>query len=66
MSFLESINEIKDKFKHEETQINNIILKQVIEYIFPIFACDLETCNLEIFEYCEAYAAGVYHPNILY
>ena len=48
----------------------------MIEYKFPIsyeinclynvFAFDLETCNVEHSEYCESYAAGVYHLNYLY
>ena len=31
-----------------------------------VFAFDLETCNNENSEYCESYAAGVYHLNNLY
>ena len=47
----------------------------MIEYKFPIsnemnclcnvFAFDLKTCNVEDSEYCEPYAAGVYHLNQL-
>ena len=31
-----------------------------------VFAFDRETCNVEYSEYCESYAAGVYHLNRLY
>ena len=75
-SFPDAIEEIENNFKYEETQINDNILQQVIEYKFPIsyemnclyniFAFDLETCNVEYSEYCEPYAAGVYHLNNLY
>ena len=48
----------------------------MIEYNFPIsyeMNCfytvpdfDVETCNVEKSEYCESYAAGVYHLNIFF
>ena len=70
-TFPTDIVEMESNFKYEETQINNDVLKQVIEYKLPIsyemnclyivFAFDLETCNVEYSEYCESYAAGVYH-----
>ena len=75
-SLLDWIDEIDKNFEHEQTQINKNILKQVIEYIFPIsfemnclysvFAFDLETCNVENSEYCESYAAGLYHLDKFY
>ena len=75
-SLLETIDEMENNFKYEEAQINNDLLKQVIEYNFPIsyevnflyrvFAFDLETCKFENSEYCEPYAAGVYHLNTLF
>ena len=34
--------------------------------LYDVFAFDLETCNVEYSEYCEPYAAGVYHLNNLY
>ena len=34
--------------------------------MFAVFAFDLETCNVEIQLYCEAYAAGIYHLNRLF
>ena len=34
--------------------------------LYNVFAFDLETCNFEYSEYCESYAAGVYHLNNLY
>ena len=65
-----------DNFRHEETQINDNILKEVVEYKFPIqndkiclynvFAFDLATCNVECSKCCEPYADGAYRPNILY
>ena len=33
---------------------------------YNVFAFDLETCNVDFSEYCESYAAGVYHPKYLY
>ena len=71
-----AIKELKDNFQYEYNEISDVILKQVIEYIFPtsyekncmfvVFAFDLETCNVENQKYCEAYAARVYHLNRLY
>ena len=37
-----------------------------VNCLYNVFAFDLETCNVEYSEYCEPYAAGVYHPIILY
>ena len=34
--------------------------------LYNVFAFDLETCNVEYSEYCEPYAAGVYHLKNLY
>ena len=34
--------------------------------LYNVFVFDLESCNVEYSEYCEPYAAGVYHLNILY
>ena len=75
-SFLDSIEELEEKFKCESNEITDGLLRQVIEYSFPspyekkcmfaVFAFDHETCNLEIQIYCEAYGAGVYHLNRLY
>ena len=75
-SFPDAIEEVEKNFNYEETQINDNILQQVIEYKFPISyemnclynlsAFDLETCNVEYSEYCEPYASGVYHLNKLY
>ena len=76
IKFLDAIKEIENNFRYEETQINYNILQKVIENKFPIyydmdcqydvFAFDLETCNVEYSEYCESYAAGVYHLNNLH
>ena len=75
-SLLDAIVEIENNFRYEKTQINDNIIKQVIEYKFPIsleknclhnvFVFDLETCNVKYSEYCESCGAGVYHPNDLY
>ena len=75
-AFSDAIEEIEINFRYEETQINDIIIKKVIEYKFPIsyemncvynvFAFDLETCNIEYSEYCEPYSVVVYHLNNLY
>ena len=75
-AFPDAIEETENNFRYEETQINDIIIKQVIEYKFPIsyvmnclynvFAFGLETCNVEYSEHCEPYAVGVYHHNNLY
>ena len=71
-----AIKEIENNFRYEETQINDNSLQQAIEYKYPIshemnclykvFAFDLETCNVEYSEYCESYAARVYHFINLY
>ena len=34
--------------------------------MYNVFAFDLETCNVEDSEYCEPYAAGVYHAKNLF
>ena len=75
-AFPDAIKEIEHIFRYEETQINDNILQQVIEYKFPIsdemnylynvFAFDLETCNAEYSISCEPYAAGVCHPSKLF
>ena len=75
-TFPDAIRELKDDFKYESNELSDVILKQVIEYKFPIsyekncifavFAFDLETCNLKNQPYCEEYAASVYHLNRLY
>ena len=75
-SFPDAIEEIVNNFRYEETQINDNLFKQVIEYKFPIsyemnclhnvFAFDLETCIVKYSEHCEPYSAGVYHLNKLY
>ena len=54
---------MEKNFRYEETRVNNNILKQVIDYNFPIpyemnclyivFAFDLETWKAESSEYCE-------------
>ena len=72
-SLLDAVFEFEKIFRYKTTQINDIILKQVIEHKFPtsnemnclynVFASDLETCNVEYSEYCESYGAGVWHPN---
>ena len=74
-SLLGAVVEVERNFRYEETQINDNILKRVIEYKFPIsydknclhniFAFDLETRNVEYSEYCESYGAGVHHLNNL-
>ena len=73
---IDTFVEIENSSKYGETQKFDIILKQVVEYKFPIpyelnclinvFAFDLETCNVEALEYCEPHAAGVYHLKNLY
>ena len=75
-SLPDAIEEMENNFKYEETQINDDILQQFIEYMLPIsyemnclynvFAFDLETCNEEYSEYCEPYGAVVYHLKTLY
>ena len=75
-NFPDATEEVEKNFKYEETQINDTILQQVIEYKFPtsyemnclynLFAFDLETCNVEYSENFEPYASGVYHLNKLY
>ena len=62
-NFPDAKKEIDDNFRYDETQMNDNILNQVIEYKFPIsnemmclynvFSFDLETCNVEFSEYCE-------------
>ena len=46
------------------------ICKNINKYekncFYNVFPSDLETCNVEYSEYCEAYGAGVYHLNKLY
>ena len=74
-TYFDTIKDLKGNFKYESNQISDVIIKQVIEYKFPIsnekncmfavVALDLETCNVEKQLYCEAYAAGVYHLNRL-
>ena len=75
-SFPDAIEEIENIFKYEETQINDIILQEVIEYKFPIsyemnclynvFALDLDTCDVGYSVNCEPFGAGVYQPNNIY
>ena len=75
-TFPDAIAQIENNFRYEETQINDNILQQVIEYkflvsyemgcLYNVFAFDLETCNVDYSEHCEPYAAVVYHPNNFY
>ena len=75
-TFPDAIEEMKNNFKYEETQINDNILQQVLEYkflisyemnsLYNVFAFDLETCNVEYSEYFEPYAASLCHLNNLY
>ena len=37
-----------------------------MNFLYKFFAFDLETCDVEYSEYCEPYAAGVYHLMKLY
>ena len=37
-----------------------------MNWLYKVFAFDLDTCNVEISEYCDANAAGVYQLKILY
>ena len=65
-----------NKFIYYETQINDNILKQVVEYKFPksyemnclnsVFGFDLDIFDVEDSEYSEANAAGVFQLNNLY
>ena len=74
-SLVDAVVEKEISSRYQETQLNDII-KQVIDYKFPIpfelnclfgvFDFDLRTCNVDYSEYCEAYAVGVYHLNNLY
>ena len=53
----DAIEEMKDNFKYETSQISDTLLKQVQEYKFPrsnekdcmfsVFSFDLETVNLD-------------------
>ena len=75
-SLLGGVKEIEKNFRYEEAQKNNNIIKQVVEYNFPIsndknflynvFVFALETCNVEYSEHCEAYGAGAYHRKNLF
>ena len=70
------MKELENNFRYEQTQINDTISKQLVENKFPIpndknclysvFAFVLERCNVKYSEYCEAYAAGAYHPTKMY
>ena len=74
-TFPETIEEIENNFRYEETQMYDNILKQVTEFKFPlsyeinclynVFAFDLETCNIDYSENCELYVAGIYQFNNL-
>ena len=73
-SFPDATKEFEENFESNEN--SDVISKEVIEYkfplsyekncLFPVFAFDRETCNVENQLYCEAYAADVYHLNSLY
>ena len=75
-SWLDGVRELEDNFRYGKTQISDNMLKQLCDNKFPIsnaenrlyngFAFDLEACNVKYSEYCEPYAAGVYHFNFLY
>ena len=73
---LDAVVDMENSFRHEETQINDILLEQAFEYKSPmsfemngsynVFAFNLEPCNVDYSEYCESYGTGVYHLNNLY
>ena len=75
-SSLDAVFEMGDNFKHAKTQKYDNILKQNVEYKFPlsyemnwlfiVFAFDPDTYNVETSEYYEANAAGVNHFKNLY
>ena len=62
---------MEKNFEYQPNHITDNILKQVVEYKFPIsnerdclfavFSFDLETVNVSDQEFCETYAAGCYH-----
>ena len=74
-NFTDAIKELEKKFEYQPNHVTDNILKQVVEYIFPIsnekdclfavFSFDLETVNMPYQEFCEAYAAGCYHLDRL-
>ena len=71
----DAIKELKKNFEYQPNHIIDNILKQVVEYKFPIsnekdclfavFSFDLETVNVPYQEFCETYAAGCYHLDRL-
>ena len=72
-TYPDPMKELEENFIQESNETADVISKKIIECKFPIsyekncmfavFAFDVETCNVENQLYCEAYAAGVYHPN---
>ena len=74
-NFTDAIKELKKNFEYQTNHIIDNILKQVVEYKFPIsnekdclfavFSFDLETVNVPYQEFCETYAAGCYHLHRL-
>ena len=70
-TFTDAIKESEKKFEYHSNHITDNILKQVVEYKFPIsdakdclfavFSFDLENVNVPYQEFCETYAAGGYH-----
>ena len=74
-NFTDAIEELEKNFEYQPNHITDNILKQVVEYKFPIstekdclfgvFSFDLETVNVPYQEFCEPYAAGCYHLDRL-
>ena len=72
---MDAIEELEKNFEYQPNHITDNILKQVVEYKFPIsnetdclfgvFSFDLETVNVSYHEFCETYAAGCYHLDRL-
>ena len=74
-NFTDAVEELEKNFEYQPNHITDNILKQVVEYKFPIsnekdclfgvFSFDLETVNVSYHEFCETYAAGCYHLDRL-
>ena len=74
-NFTNAIEELENNFEYQPNHITDNILKQVVEYKFPIsnekdclyavFAFDFDTVNFQYQEFCEPYAAGCYHLDRL-
>ena len=74
-NFTDAIKELENNFEYQPNHITDNILKQVVEYKFPIsnendclfavLSFDLDTVKVPYQEFCEAYAAGCYHLDRL-